>query len=199
MDPWTLFSNYIEEPKMIPSRKICYQLIKEMKMLDHIAAHSEQVCRVALCLVAHMNNRSDRLNRNLVQAAALLHDITKTRSFDTGEDHALTGEQFLAERGYPEVGHIVGQHVRLEAYFNGPVPDEAQIINYADKRVLHDEVVSLERRMAYIVERYGKGPGLEERIQWLWKQSRRLEERLFEHIEFSPDALEDHLLDISPG
>lgn len=199
LDPWTLFSNYIEEPKMIPSRKICYQLIKEMKMFDHIAAHSEQVCRVALCLVAHMNNRSDRLNRNLVQAAALLHDITKTRSFDTGEDHALTGEQFLAERGYPEVGHIVGQHVRLEAYFNGPVPDEAQIINYADKRVLHDEVVSLERRMAYIVERYGKGPGLEERIQWLWKQSRRLEERLFEHIEFAPDALEDHLLDVSPG
>jgi len=163
-------------------------------MMDHIVSHSEQVCRVALSLVDHMNGRSVKLNRRLILASALLHDITKTRSFETKEDHALTGSQFLSERGYPEVGRIVAQHVRLDSYFHGNALDEAEIVNYADKRVLHDEVVSLEKRMAYIVERYADGPDLHERIMWLWKQSRRLEERLFNHIGFAPDALEAHLV-----
>ena len=56
------------------------------------------------------------LNRDLIRAAALLHDITKTRSFVTSENHALTGGQFLSDLGYPEVGDLVRQHVRLDEY-----------------------------------------------------------------------------------
>jgi len=174
---------------VIPSVETCYRLIEEMGMLPHIVAHSEQVCRVALCLVDHMNHSSAMLNRPLVQAAALLHDITKTRSFETGEDHAFTGKEMLKGRGFPEVARVVGQHVHLENEVLDEAVDEARVVNYADKRVLHDKVVSLEKRMAYIVERYGREEAHRERIMRLWEESRNLEEHLFRYIEFQPDEL----------
>lgn len=180
---------------MIPSLQTCYQLIEEMGMLTHIVAHSEQVCRVALCLVDHMRSTAAGLSRPLVHAAALLHDITKTRSFDTGEDHALTGREFLAERGFPEVAGVVGQHVHLDEGARCKTLNEARIVNYADKRVLHDKVVSLEKRMAYILERYGREASHRKRIMALWQESRLLEDRLFRHIDFPPHALTQYIPD----
>ena len=119
----------------------------EMQMLEHIVAHSLQVCRVGMCLVDFLNVQGIYPDRQLVQAAALLHDITKTRSFETEENHALTGSQHLTDTGFPEVGDLVRQHVRLDEYSQAKNLTEAEIINYADKRVLHDRIVSLDERM----------------------------------------------------
>jgi putative nucleotidyltransferase with HDIG domain len=177
----------------IPTPEKCYQLQSEMGMLDNIVVHCQQVCRVALTLVDNMSEPSLSIDRKLIVAAALLHDITKTRSFTTKEDHALTGQQFLKEQGYPEVGQIVGQHVRLADYDRNGLPNAAEIINYADKRVLHDQVVSLDRRMQYIVDRYGIDPERTKRIQWLWGQTRSLEGRIFRRVSFEPNELEVYL------
>lgn len=173
----------------IPSRQECLSLIRQMNMLDHIVAHSFQVCRVAIFLVDHIGPGPSGLSRNLVQAAALLHDITKTRSFSTHENHALTGAQFLNEMGYPEVGHIIEQHVRLDSYTVSDFPTEAEIVNYADKRVLHDQIVTLNERMNYILEKYAKGPEYRERLLWLWKKTEELEARLFSYVSFKPKEL----------
>ena len=178
---------------MIPSVQTRYQLIEDMGMLPHIVAHSEQVCRVALCIVDHMNHSAADVNRHLVRAGALLHDITKTRSFETGENHAATARELLIERGFPEVALIVGQHVHLDNQETGQGVEAAQIVNYADKRVLHDEIVSLEKRMAYIVERYGREEAHRVRIMQLWEESRRLEAHLFLHIDFPPHELPQYI------
>ena len=138
------------------------------------------------------------LNPSLVRAAAMLHDITKTRSFSTRENHAATGADLLGRRGYPEVGDIVGQHVTLDHYPKVAPPVEAEIVNYADKRVLHDRIVSLEDRMDYILERYGDRPERRERIQWLWQQSIRLENRIFAHLPFPPEMIAPMLTDVPP-
>ena len=82
----------------IPSKKECYGIIREMGMMDHIVDHSEQVCRVAVCLAETLNRGGIGLNLELIRASALLHDITKTRSFSTNENHAETGGRFLQER-----------------------------------------------------------------------------------------------------
>lgn len=178
----------------IPTTEQCYQLMCEMKMLDHIVEHSMQVCRVALFLTNQLTKELEiHLEYDLIRAAALLHDITKTRSFDTGEDHAHTGSQFLIERGYPDVGHLVRQHVRLDHYSTNGNPGEAEIINYADKRVLHDKVVLLDSRLNYILERYGKEPNLHERIQWLWGKTIELEGVIFRKLPLSPENLENFL------
>jgi uncharacterized protein len=173
----------------IPSQEECYRLIREMGMMDHIVDHSEQVCRVAVCLAENLNREEIRLNPELIRAAALLHDITKTRSFSTGENHAETGGSFLRERGFSEVGHVIAQHVKLDSYAASGSLAEADIVNYADKRVLHDRIVSLSERMSYILERYADGPGSRERIIALWAKSRDLEKKIFRWLTFSPEAL----------
>ena len=84
----------------IPTRDECYKLMCEMEMMDHIVVHSMQVCRVATVLAENLKPVGIQFNCDLIRAAALLHDITKTRSFKTQENHAETGGQYLAELGY---------------------------------------------------------------------------------------------------
>lgn len=181
----------------IPSEAECRRLVAEMGMLDNIVAHCRQVCRVALLIVDH--RKPGGMNRELIRAAALLHDITKTRSFRTREDHAATGAQLLVETGYPEVGRIVGQHVRLESYFASPVPTEAEVVNYADKRVLHDRIVPLDERMGYILEKYGREPEWKRSILLLWEKTEALEVRLFAGLSFAPGDIGRLLAEGSPA
>ena len=161
----------------------------EMHMLEHIVAHSLQVCRVGMCLVDFLEKHGICLDGELVQAATLLHDITKTRSFKTEENHALTGCQHLTGLGFPEVGDLVRQHVRLDDYSEPENLTEAVIINYADKRVLHDQIVSLDERMSYIMERYGREPEHQHRIRLLWEKTKDIEKQIFSTLPFSPNDL----------
>ena len=173
------------EPINIPSEEHCRRIISEMGMLENIVAHSLQVCRVSLLLTDRLGLPG--LNRELIRAAALLHDVTKTRSFNTDEDHAETGARLLIDLGYPEVARIVGQHVRLERYsLNSSTPTDAEIVNYSDKRVLHDKIVPLSERMGYILEKYGSNPERKRNILLLWEKTEKLEKRLFAGLPFSP-------------
>jgi uncharacterized protein len=173
----------------IPPQNECLQMLYSMDMPDHIQDHSRLVCRIALILADGLIAAGIAINRDLVMASALLHDITKPRSFETGENHAQTGGEYLAALGFPEVGEIVRQHVVLDHYFAGSAPSEAEIVNYADKRVLHDQVVPLDDRMAYILQRYAKTIQRQVLLQELWDQTRLLEERLFAYLSFTPDLL----------
>ncbi len=169
----------------IPSEDACWRIISDMGMLENIVAHSLQVCRVSLFLTDHLG--LPELNRELIRAAALLHDITKTRSFRTQEDHAETGARLIADLGYPEVAGIVGQHVRLNRYGSASAaPVDAEIVNYADKRVLHDRIVPLSERMGYILEKYGSAPERKRTILILWEKTEKLETRLFARLPFHP-------------
>ncbi len=183
----------------IPTRDQCFRMMSEMKMMDHIVVHSLQVCRVATFLTEHLNKTNCLLDLDLIQAAALLHDITKTRSFKTRENHAQTGGQLLAEQGYPEVGELVRQHVRLDQYPDPVVLDEMLIINYADKRVLHDQIVSLDKRLDYILEKYGTTPEHTERIHWLWKKTLELETKIFDDLALVPNELNRFLNNWDPA
>jgi uncharacterized protein len=179
----------------IPPREECLRLLTEMQMPEHIRAHSELVCRVALLLVDGLAAAGVDLNRTLVDASAMLHDITKPRSFKTGENHSRTGGEYLTDLGYPEVGQIVRQHVIMDAYFLSDAPSEAEIVNYADKRVLHDRIVSLDNRMDYIVARYAKTAAHRQWLMQMWEQTVVLEDRLFGYLPFEPCELAERIVD----
>lgn len=174
-----------------PTPDQCRRMMAAMDMPAHIVAHSTQVSRVALWLCDAINRVAPRLDRDLVQAAGLLHDITKARSFSTGENHAASGEIYLAQQGFGRVGRIVAQHVKLDVFDPAGDPSEAEVVNYADKRVLHDRIVSLDHRMAYILEIYGADdPSRQQRILGLWEETRRLEAKLFGELTCGPEAVE---------
>ena len=175
----------------LPTRNECYRLMCEMEMMDHIVVHSMQVCRVATVLAENLAPAGIQLNLDLIRASALLHDITKTRSFETKENHAETGGHYLAELGYAEVGSLVRQHVRLDDYPQKVSLNEAVILNYADKRVLHENVVSLGKRLDYILEKYTKVPEDRQRVYLLWEKTRDIEDEIFAALSFFPDDLTD--------
>ncbi len=175
----------------LPSDNECFRIIRDMEMMDHILDHSVMVSSVAVCLARHLKIIYPDINVDLVKKAALLHDITKTRSFATGEVHSETGGELLETLGYQEIGNIIRQHVILDVRSDtGPV-SESEIVNYADKRVLHDHVVSLEERLSYIKVKYGSKPEFRNRIQKMWEDTLALELKLFRTFDFTPGELPD--------
>lgn len=175
---------------IVPSQTVCLKLIRDMEMMPHILDHSLKVRDVALFLCHKLLTSNPELDCDLIGAAAMLHDITKTRSFITGEKHSDTGNLLLRELGYNEIGDIVRQHVVLDHYSEKGSVSAAEIVNYADKRVLHDQVVLLDARLEYILKRYGTTLENESRIRLLWKNTRILEKKIFFRLSMDPDALE---------
>ena len=174
----------------LPDLKYCFDLIEKMKMMDHIIDHSVMVKNVAVCMYSLLKPLYPELNSNLVQVSALLHDITKTRSFTTGEKHDKSGGRLLTGLGYDQIGNIIRQHVVLDEYnnFNDPVT-EVEIVNYSDKRVLHHDVVPLFKRLEYILDKYGKTEKFRMRIKKMWKNTEQLEIKLFKNLNISPKAI----------
>ncbi len=145
----------------IPTVEECYQLMKSYAMLPNIVAHSEQVAWVAAAIMDHLEHDTG-INREAVIAACLLHDITKTRSLQTREHHDISGGRLLAELGFPAIGEMVEEHVILQDFQPGGKLRDKEIVCYADKRVLHDRIVTVEERVADLILRYGT---TKERIQ----------------------------------
>jgi hypothetical protein len=158
-------------------------------MLDNIRLHSEVVCAVALLLTDWLAESGTKLRRQAVQVGALLHDIAKTPCLGTDRRHDLEGEEILAALGYPQLGRLVARHVYVE---EGAPLDETMVVNYADKRVNHTDVVNINQRYAYIAERYGRGdPERLARIEHGRKRCQEIERTIF-HAMFhlhSPDEV----------
>jgi uncharacterized protein len=178
----------------LPTLAKCYELMKHYAMLPNIVAHSEQVCRVAAAIMDHLKDDAC-INREAVIFACLLHDITKTRSFKTKEHHAISGGRLLAQLGFPAIGAIVAEHVMMQDFqFAGELLDK-EIVCYADKRVMHDQIVTVQERFSDLLDRYGKTP---ERISFINANSRQvyqLEEKI---SHFMKVRLEEAIQEIVP-
>jgi putative nucleotidyltransferase with HDIG domain len=182
----------------IPDVAHCFRLMDEYAMLPNIRRHSVMVARVALQLMdglAHNERISSWLpDRDLVAAGALLHDIAKTPCLQSGDDHARAGAEICERLGYPEIARIVAEHVVLRDHDRARNElgkfTAREIIYYADKRVRHEEIVSLQERLVYILERYGAGePEIERRIRENFAGCVQLENSLFSFLSFVPAQL----------
>lgn len=181
----------------LPSAERIADLWDEYGMLDNIREHSRVVTRVALLIYGWLAEAGQELNRAAVEAGALLHDIAKTPCLGQKCRHDLEGGRILTELGYPELGQLVRLHVVLPPEF--PL-NETMVVNYADKRVTHDQLCTLGERYAYITQRYGRGdPALEQRIAGGLERARQVEAELFGHIDHgrTPAAVARHWRDDS--
>jgi uncharacterized protein len=176
----------------VPSIDQCYKLLKRYHVPDHIVLHSEMVCKVAVFLAEELNEQGEHLSIPEIQAAALLHDITKMEGINTHHDHAKTGKELLAKLGFIRIGGIVAEHIKLRERQNSPPFSEEEIINYSDKRVMHTKVVTLAERFADLRERYGvKGMDKNaiQRIRALEHETYELENKIFAKLDFTPQEL----------
>ncbi len=171
----------------MPSKDDCLALWDTHGMLPNIREHSLRVTQVALFLGEALAAAGFPLRLPLIEAAALLHDLGKTPCFKNGQKHADWGAAVLLELGYPEVAQIVKEHVYLAVDpAELQVPGETEVVNYADKRVLHTRVVTLSQRFADILERYGRTPENRARLAALEIQFHALEEKIFAPLDLHP-------------
>jgi putative nucleotidyltransferase with HDIG domain len=173
----------------IPTREECLRLMGEYRMLENIISHSLAVTKVALFLSVELNKRGQRIDVRLVEAASLLHDLTKTECLKTKEDHAMTGSRLLKRIGYDRVGEIVARHIWLGNEDDPSCVCEEEIVNYADKRVMHDRIVSLEERFRDLKERYGKHGRAEDYLEQLQKEIYGIENKIFLILQTDPNDL----------
>ncbi|MDO9531367.1 MAG: HD domain-containing protein [Deltaproteobacteria bacterium] len=172
---------------LLPSHNQCLALMEAHGMLPNIREHSFRVMEVASFLGEALVEAGFDLFLPLVTAGALLHDLGKTQCLGTLTNHAELGAGILEELGYPYVAQVVREHVHLHHDISDTRPlREAELVNYADKRVLHETVVTLEERFADLKVRYGRTPEALARIQVTEVRARALEEKLFAPLQLSP-------------
>lgn len=176
--------------KFCPTPDECLHLMTAHGMLPNIRRHSYRVRDVALTIGKHLLAAGMDLDLPLLEAGALLHDIAKTASIANGGEHARLGAQWLLDLGYPAVAEIIREHVWLSRHpaERGPLR-EVEVVNYADKRVQHDTIVSLEERFADLRRRYGRTPEILDRISRNEQRSLTLEQKIFSHLSNSPADL----------
>jgi putative nucleotidyltransferase with HDIG domain len=144
----------MKDKDQVPGEAECRALMREHRMLPNIVDHSFQVMRVALRITDNLKEPG-LVDRELVISASLLHDITKTRSLETHERHDVTGAELLRALGLADIAYIVEQHVFFTDFDPGGPLEEREIVYYADKCVMHDQVVSVHRRVDDLIARYG--------------------------------------------
>ena len=128
----------------VPDRRTAAALLLETAPPDWLVRHARAVAEVAAWLAARVAARGTTVDRRLVEAAALLHDVDKALSPDRPARALAHGEgsaAWLAERGHPELGPAVEAHpvTRLEdgerfRRWLAASSLETRIVAYADKR-----------------------------------------------------------------
>lgn len=193
----------------IPSRAQCEQLWEDYHTPAHIRRHCALVGAVARVLAEELVAAGQELNVQLCEAAGMLHDLVritewKELSFEffdaepSPEDiavweqqrarwspdvpHAEVNAEILRD-AYPEVATIVAKHSvnsvgQLHTW-------EEKVVHYADRRVMHDQFASVEKRFADFAERY---PSMDPDGHFL-ELTLELEKQLFELLSMSPDQL----------
>jgi putative nucleotidyltransferase with HDIG domain len=173
---------------------MCFNLMDTYEMPDNIRRHSMMVERIARLLAERLRKKGLSLSLEKVTAGALMHDIAKAPCLKTGEVHSLKGRDICIRHNLDEIAEIVAEHVVLKNHRpDGPIT-EKEIVYYADKRVKHDVVVSLEERLRYLLERYGKEvEHLEQAILRNFEICQELEKRIFLALDFKPEDLAQRL------
>jgi len=179
----------------IPDFTACAALMEQHGMLANIRAHSLLVARIAELLAKKLQKTSSQPpDLQLCVSGALLHDIAKTPCLNSGCNHAKAGAEICRSLGFPEIAEIVAGHVVLpdfspERYAAG-IFSSVEIVHYADKRVIHDQIVSLPERLGYILDRYGGDDARkQEGIRDNFRKCGELEKQLFSFLDFSPEEL----------
>jgi uncharacterized protein len=159
-------------------------------MLENIVSHSLEVAKIALFISVELNKKGRTIDLGLVEAASLLHDLTKAECLKTKDDHAQTASQQLKRMGYERVGDVVAQHIWLVKEGDPSCVSEEEIVNYADKRVMHDRIVPLEERFSDLKARYGLNRKAMDYLERLQEEVFGIENKIFFILQIDPNDIQ---------
>jgi len=178
------------EENGVPTRDECLGLMDRYGMLQNIVDHSLTVAKVTRFLSKALNKKGQRIDLGVVEAAALLHDLAKTECLKTKEDHAEQGFRLLKGLGYERVADVVAQHIEVSCGRDAAFVTEEEVVNYADKRVQHDRIVSLKQRFSDLKDRYGHVESAFEQMARMEKATYAIEDKIFLILGSDPEDLQ---------
>ena len=145
-------------------------------MLDNIAVHSSLVAGIASWIGHRAVSRGLHIPLQALRAAGLLHDLAKTYTVRYGGNHSQLGAAWvMALTENPAIAQAVRHHVAWPGPLDVRTHFLPLVIIYADKRVKHDQIVTLDERFADLLDRYG---GSAERVASMRRSFAQIE-----HIE----------------
>lgn len=201
-------------PIKLPSRKECLSFWEQYATPLHVREHMRQVNRVGVTLARQLIAAGENVILPLVDRATLLHDTVRVTDWDqlsfewfpytpTEKEIAIWQTQrnrfpshiphnevnFEVFRDeYPEMAHVILFH--SIGCVNQLSTWEEKIVNYADRRVAHDRIVTIQERLDEAYERYRKTrhTALEHNPE-IVSGIKRMEEEIFSRIGCDPNNL----------
>jgi uncharacterized protein len=139
----------------LPSREQALQLLREHQCSAKVINHCKAVTKLALENANALKERGLKIDSELVEVGALLHDIGRSKTHTV--HHAVVGAEIAKSAGLPDpVISIIKRHVgggitASEAKKAGwpedvyvPITLEEKIVSYADKLVENAKRVPIE-------------------------------------------------------
>lgn len=176
----------------LPTAAECRSLLQDVLVVPAaVQAHGRAVAGAALKMAAALIPAGIRLDRDLIRAAALLHDIARDRP-----NHAAAGAELLEKLDYPRVAAAVRTHMDMKIDPD-QAPDEAGIVFLADKLIVGHRLAGLEERFGRKRTKYGTDAEALAAIDRRWRAARtilraveRLSGRTVQAILSDPDGNE---------
>lgn len=135
-----------------PSKEVCREIQAVLGTPQKVVEHCIAVEMVAQRITDQLAVAGIPLNRNLVCAGAMLHDVAKQ---ERQKNHAAIGASWLVEMGYAEIAWIVASHMDLSLDAIEKL-DERSVVYLADKLVCGTREVPLEQRKIMALQRFGQ-------------------------------------------
>lgn len=170
-----------------PDEQECLALWQKYDMLENIRRHSFMVAHLATWLAKRAFELGFPVNVENCRAAGLLHDIAKSWCVKNGGSHAMLGASWVVQ----ETRHFgIAQGVMLHVHWPWQLPQGRDIcclpifIIYADKRVRHDQCVTLKERFDDLITRYGRTEAARQGIRQSCQQARQIEAALSRQLQW---------------
>jgi len=203
-----------------PSEEECYRLLSEYHVPENIVRHSQQVTKIAVFLAEKLKKKGIEIDVGLVRAAGILHDIARPLNFKdfskayippteedlkiwrelknkySGMGHTDAGYEIFKGK-YPELALIIRRHNFMAVINDKPDTWEEKIINYSDKRVAHENIVTISERIIegnkrWFKEHPDKKEDKEE-TRKIKEINLDFEKEIFSIIGIDPDRLEEEM------
>lgn len=150
-DDYAALLNYLGLPAY-PSEETALHLLEKYGAPEPVIAHGKLVRGVALRLAEQLEVKGVSVNRGLLAAACLLHDIARDQPA-----HEQAGARLVLSEGYPQVARLIETHMVLPEN-QDIAPDEANLLYLADKLARDGKIVLPGKTLEDLKEKYAGNP-----------------------------------------
>jgi putative nucleotidyltransferase with HDIG domain len=175
----------------LPTPERARQILADLEIPAGIVSHSEGVARVAIEAGRLVAATGIPVDLQLLEVAALLHDIDKPQIRRSGGEHGIVGARLLLVMGYAELAMPVASHpvncLLDEERFPRGWP--SVLLAVADKHVAQ-EFTTIDERLDGMAARH---PEYRSQIEAARRPAQALEHEIAEVVGLTDEALVDRL------